>query len=288
MRSLQFGACREIAAPTPAAFPGPGRRPGPGDAEDSACDKERRSAAGSIAAIVGLLCLGLLSGCGALTKLSEIGRPPAMTPSSDPTKDPDWRPMSLPMPARQPPPNEPDALWRSGSRAFFKDQRAAQVGDVITIVVNMSDAATLNNVTTGTRTSSESAGAPNFFGMEALLPKNIVDPSKLMSISSGNSNVGTGQIQRNETVTLTLAGVVTQVLPNGNLVVAARQQFRVNDELRDLRVTGVIRTQDITSENTVQSSQIAEARIEYGGRGQLTDIQAPRWGQQVMDVLLPF
>ena len=238
---------------------------------------------------VGLLCLGLpLSGCGALTKLSEVGRPPAMTPSSDPTKDPNWRPMSLPMPAREPPPNQPDALWRSGSRAFFKDQRAAQVGDVITIVVNMSDTATLNNVTTATRTSSEAEGMPNFFGMQALLPKTIVDPSKLMSISSGNSNVGTGQIQRNEAVTLSLAGVVTQVLPNGNLVVAARQEFRVNEELRDLQVTGVIRTQDITSENTVQSNQIAEARIEYGGRGQLTDIQEPRWGQQMMDILLPF
>lgn len=239
--------------------------------------------------LLGPLCLGLLlSGCGALTRLSEVGRPPAMTPSADPTKDPEWRPMSLPMPARQPPPNEPAALWRSGSRAFFKDQRAAQVGDVITIVVNMNDAATLNNVTTATRTSAESAGMPNFFGLETLLPKTIVDPSKLMSISSGNNNVGTGQIQRNEAVTLSLAGVVTQVLPNGNLVVAARQEFRVNDELREVRVTGVIRTQDITSENTVQSNQIAEARIEYGGRGQLTDIQTSRWGQQVMDILLPF
>jgi len=238
---------------------------------------------------IGLLCLGLLlSGCGALTKLSEVGRPPAMTPSSDPTKDPNWRPMSLPMPARQPPPNEPDSLWRTGSRAFFKDQRAAQVGDVITIVVNMNDAATLNNVTSATRASGESAGMPQFFGMQALLPSNIVDPSKLMSLSSGNNNVGTGQIKRNEAVTLSVAGVVTQVLPNGNLVVAARQEFRVNDELRQIQVTGVIRTQDITSENTVQSNQIAEARIEYGGRGQLTDIQTPRWGQQMMDILLPF
>ncbi len=237
----------------------------------------------------GPLCLALLlSGCGALTKLSEVGRPPEMSASSDPTKDPKWRPMSLPMPAREPPPNEPDALWRSGSRAFFKDQRAAQVGDIITIVVNMTDSATLNNVTTATRASSESAGMPNMFGMESLLPKTIVDPSKLMSVSSGNSNVGTGQIQRNEAVTLSVAGVVTQVLPNGNLVVAARQEFRVNDELRHVQVTGVIRTQDITSENTVQSNQIAEARIEYGGRGQLTDIQAPRWGQQMMDILLPF
>jgi flagellar L-ring protein FlgH len=237
---------------------------------------------------VTFLCLALLlSGCGALSRLSEVGRPPAMTPSADPTKDPEWRPLTMPMPARQPAPTEPNALWRSGSRAFLKDQRAAQVGDVITITVNINDTATLNNVTSTTRASGESAGMPNFFGLETMLPK-AVTASSLLSLSSGNNNTGTGQIKRNEAVTLSIGGVVTQVLPNGNLVVAARQEMRINGELRELRVTGVVRPQDITSENTVQSNQIAEARIEYGGRGQLTDIQSPRWGQQVMDILLPF
>ena len=237
---------------------------------------------------VALLCLALLlSGCGALSRLSEVGRPPAMTPSADPTKDPEYRPLTMPMPARQPAPTEPNALWRAGSRAFLKDQRAAQVGDVITITVNINDTATLNNVTSTTRASGESAGMPNFFGLETMLPK-AVTASSLLSLSSGNNNTGTGQIKRNEAVTLSIGGVVTQVLPNGNLVVAARQEMRINGELRELRVTGVVRPQDITSENTVQSNQIAEARIEYGGRGQLTDIQSPRWGQQVMDILLPF
>jgi flagellar L-ring protein precursor FlgH len=192
------------------------------------------------------------------------------------------------MPAGQPPPNNANALWRSGSRAFFKDQRAAQVGDVVTIVVNMNDAANLKNVTSADRSSSESAGMPNLFGLESLLPKTIADPSKLVSLSSGNNNTGTGQIQRNENVTLRLAGVVTQVLPNGNLVVAARQEFLVNNELRSLQVTGVIRPQDIASDNTVQHDRMAEARIAYGGRGQLTSLQSPRWGQQMMDILLPF
>jgi flagellar L-ring protein precursor FlgH len=211
-----------------------------------------------------------------------------MTPTSDPTKDPAWRPVSMPMPARQPSPNEPNALWRNGSRAFFKDQRAAQVGDIVTVLVNMTDSANLKNVTNASRDSAESAGMPNFFGMEKLLPKTIVDPSKLLSISSGNNNNGTGQIQRNEAVTLRLAGVITQVLPNGNLVVAARQEVRVNSELRELQVSGVIRPQDIASDNTVQHDRMAEARISYGGRGQLMDVQRARWGQQVMDVLLPF
>ena len=210
-----------------------------------------------------------------------------MTPTSDPTKDPTYRPLTMPMPARQPSPSEPNALWRAGSRAFLKDQRASQVGDVITIVVDMNDAATLNNVTSTTRASGESAGMPNMFGLETLLPK-AVTASSLLSLSSGNNNAGTGQIKRNEAVTLSLGGVVTQVLPNGNLVVAARQEIRVNGELRELRVTGVVRPQDIASDNTVKHDRLAEARIEYGGRGQLTDIQSPRWGQQMMDILLPF
>jgi flagellar L-ring protein FlgH len=228
-----------------------------------------------------------LTGCGALDRMSEVGRDPAMTPTADPTKDPKWRPVSMPMPAGQPSPNQANALWRSGSRAFFKDQRAAQVGDIVTVLVNMNDAANLKNVTTATRTGSESAGVPNFFGLEAILPK-AVDPSKLLSASSTNSNVGTGQIQRNEAVTLRLAGIVTQVLPNGNLVVAASQEFMVNAELRELRVTGVIRPQDIASDNTVHHDRMAEARIAYGGKGQLTDLQRARWGQQMMDIIAPF
>ncbi|HET8997909.1 MAG TPA: flagellar basal body L-ring protein FlgH [Acetobacteraceae bacterium] len=234
-----------------------------------------------------LACL-LLAGCGSLTRLSEVGRPPAMTPTADPTKAPSWRPVSMPMPARQPTPNEPAALWRNGSRAFFKDQRAAQVGDIVTVLVNMTDSASLKNITSASHDGAESGGMPNFFGMETLLPKTIVDPSKLLSISSGTSSTGSGQIQRNEAVMLRLAGVITQVLPNGNLVVAARQEFRVNNELRELQVSGVIRPQDIASDNTVEHDRMAEARISYGGRGQLTDVQTPRWGQQVMDLLLPF
>jgi len=233
------------------------------------------------------LALFSMNGCGTLSKLSEVGRDPAMTPTQDPTKDPKWRPVSMPMPARQPSPNEPNSLWRSGSRAFFKDQRAAQVGDIITVLVNMNDAANLKNVTSATRASTETGGIPNLFGLQAMLPKSI-NPSTLISASSNNNNTGTGQIQRTEAVTLRLAGIVTQVLPNGNLVIAARQEFMVNSELRDLQVTGVIRPQDIASDNTVLHDRMAEARIAYGGKGQLTDLQRARWGQQMMDILLPF
>ena len=234
-----------------------------------------------------LSCVAL-AGCGNLQRLSEVGRPPELSETTDPTKDPNWRPVSMPMPARQQAPNEANALWRAGSRAFFKDQRAAQVGDIITVLVSMNDTAQLQNGTTATRTGSETAGIPDFIGMQTKLPKTIVDPSKLVSLSSENSAVGSGQIKRNEAVTLRLAGVVTQVLPNGNLVISCRQEFRVNSELRELKATGVIRPQDIASDNTVLHDRMAEARITYGGRGQLTEVQRARWGQQLLDILMPF
>jgi flagellar L-ring protein FlgH len=239
----------------------------------------------------GLLLILCVGGCGSLGRLSEIGRPPAMTPSSNPTEDPKWRPISMPMPHAQQAPTEPASLWRSGSRAFFKDQRAAQVGDIVTVLVNTTDTADVENASNETRTGTESMGMPNMLGLEAVLPKLLskaINPSSLVSTTSANSSVGSGIIKRNETVTLRLAGVITQVLPNGNLVVAARQEMRVNSELRVLMVSGVIRPQDIASDNTVAHDRMAEARISYGGRGQLTDIQTPRYGQQALDILLPF
>jgi flagellar L-ring protein FlgH len=234
-----------------------------------------------------LACL-MLGSCGSLSRLSEVGKAPAMTPTSDPTKDPAWRPVSMPMPVRQTTPNEANSLWRNGSRAFFADQRAAQVGDIITILVSMNDTANVQNATTTGRTSTENGGMTNFFGMESLLPKTIADPSKILGVNSGSTNAGTGKIQRSEAATVRVAGIVTQVLPNGNLVISARQEFRVNNELRELLVTGVIRPQDIASDNTVLHDRMAEARITYGGRGELTEVQHTRWGQQLMDILLPW
>ncbi len=229
-----------------------------------------------------------LSGCGTLSRLSEVGRPPALSPSSDPTRDPSWRPLSMPMPRPELAPTQVNSLWRSGSRAFFKDQRAAQVGDVLTVLVNIADTAALANATGATRAGSESAGIPNLVGLENKAAVAGINAKSLINTNSTNTNTGTGTIVRNETVTLRLAGVVTQVLPNGNLVVAARQEVRVNSELRELQVSGVVRPQDIASDNTVVHDRMAEARIAYGGRGTLTDLQQPRYGQQIMDILLPF
>lgn len=232
---------------------------------------------------------GGLGGCGSLDRLSNLGRPPPMSKMSDPTREADYRPLTMPMPARQPPPVDDASLWRAGSRAFFKDQRAANVGDIITVLVNITDAADVEDGTNATREGKENLGVPSLFGLGAKVKLlSQATGGSLVSTDSTNSNTSTGVIKRNETVTLRLAGIITQVLPNGNLVLAARQEVRVNSELRVLQVTGVVRPQDIASDNTVTHDRLAEARISYGGKGQLTELQTPRYGQQLMDVLLPF
>jgi flagellar L-ring protein precursor FlgH len=201
--------------------------------------------------------------------------------------------MSLPMPAPEAAPISTSSLWRAGSRAFFKDQRAAHVGDLVTVLVNVADAAILNDATTAQHNGTETMGVPNFFGLEGNLTK-IFSGSTASSLVSANSTTnanqqtGNGIINRNETITLRIAGEITQVLPKGNMVVSAKQEIEVNSELRTLSVTGVVRPQDIASDNTVQHDRLAEARITYGGRGQLTEIQTARWGQQLLDILLPF
>jgi flagellar L-ring protein precursor FlgH len=235
-----------------------------------------------------LLPLLLLGAC---ERLSEVGRPPAMAGLDSPTADPRWRPVTMPMPAPQEPMTNANSLWRSGSRTFLRDQRAAAVGDLVTVLVGIADNAELQNRTQRDRTGTDTMGIPRLLGLETsftrLLP-NTIDPSRLVQTSGEQTTNGTGSIRRTETVTLRVAATVAQVLPNGNLVVAGRQQVRVNNELRDMQVSGIIRPQDIASDNTVRHDRLAEARIAYGGRGTISDVQAPRIGQQVLDIILPF
>ncbi|MBP0492501.1 flagellar basal body L-ring protein FlgH [Roseomonas indoligenes] len=239
-----------------------------------------------------LLAVLLLAGCGTAERLARIGHAPEMAPIADPTRNPDYRPISMPMPAPQDSRNlVANSLWRPGSRTFLRDQRAAAVGDLITVLVSINDNAALSNSTGRSRDNSENMGIPRLLGLDAsyarFLP-NGIDPSKLLEASSANSSVGKGEIRRTEAVTMRVAATVTQVLPNGNLVVSGRQQVRVNQEMRDLSIAGIIRPQDIASDNTVQHDRLAEARIAYGGRGTVSDVQAPRYGQQVLDAILPF
>src|SRR3954468_1876895 len=236
------------------------------------------------------LIAGALGACNTADRLSQVGATPALSAIEDPTTQPGYKPVRMPMPDVQPVSYAPNSLWRTGSRAFFKDQRAARIGDLVTVKVNVTDKANLNNETKRSRLNTEGFGLPNAFGLEsnAGVKAAGIAADKLLNATSNTSSDGAGSVQRAEQVTTNVAAIVTQVLPNGNLVVEGKQEIRVNFEVRELIVAGVIRPEDIESDNTIDSTKIAEARIAYGGRGQITDVQQPRYGQQLMDVLLPF
>ncbi len=240
--------------------------------------------------LIGLLSLNL-SGCNALTRAHEIGKAPPMTAVQDPSMIPGATPVKMPMPNPDMGEKQANSLWRNGSRAFFRDQRASRVGDILTVLISIDEKAQISNETKRTRTNSEDAKVTNLFGIESQLTKVLpesVTGAKLVETGSNLSNAGKGSIDRSEKINLRVAATITQILPNGNLVMAGRQQVNVNFDMRELVVTGVIRPEDISSENTVKYDQIAEARISYGGRGQIQDVQQPRYGSQVMDILMPF
>jgi flagellar L-ring protein FlgH len=236
--------------------------------------------------------LGIV-GCSTVTRLNEIGEKPPMMQIQDPTRVPGYKPVSLPMPTPVQSKHRPNSLWEAGTRAFFKDQRAAQVGDILTVVVNIADQAKLDNSTTRSRNNAENAAMPNMLGLEKItnkwvLPSTSGTSGTLVNATSQGSSAGTGNITRDETVSVRVAALVTQVLPNGNLVIHGKQQMRVNYEVRDLEVAGVVRPLDISSTNDISLDKLAEARVDYGGHGQITDVQQPRLGQQLFDILFPF
>lgn len=235
--------------------------------------------------------LTALTGCNAFDRINEIGDEPHMASVQDPTKTPGYVQVSMPMPPPSLNERQSNSLWQTGARAFFRDQRASRVGDILTVVVSVNDQALMANETQRQRTSTDTANLTNLFGYEShlhnWLPK-AVDPASLVNAGSATDTDGKGQITRTDQVDTTLAATITQVLPNGNLVITGKQQMVVNFDMRELSISGVVRPQDISSENTVNWNQIAEARIEYSGKGQVMDIQQPRYGDQLFDILMPF
>ncbi len=232
-----------------------------------------------------------LAACGSLDRLSNIGKAPALSAIENPTAQPGYRPVQMPMPAPKPQSYPQNSLWRNGNRAFFKDQRAQQVGDILTVRVNITDKAAMDNTTERKRTNSENLNLNGLFGQEDRTSKLFAKGATgkgLLDLGSSNDSKGEGTIKRSESLTTNIAAVVTQVLPNGNLVIEGRQEVRVNFEKRELIVAGIVRPEDIEAGNAIESNKIAEARIAYGGTGQISDVQQPRYGRQVLDVLLPF
>jgi flagellar L-ring protein precursor FlgH len=237
------------------------------------------------------LLISALGGCAVGDRIKNIGQAPEMSPTENPAHLYGGRAVAMPMPAASTEVANANSLWKAGSRSFFKDQRARRLGDIVTVVIDINDRARLNNTTERTRDNGETAEIPAFGGFEQLLVDvlpNGANASQLVDLSSGSTVRGEGSVDRREDVELIVAAVVTDVLPNGNLVVAGKQEVRVNNEVRELTVTGVIRPEDISNANRINHTQIAEARISYGGRGQLTDVQQARYGQQLYDIIFPF
>ncbi len=227
-----------------------------------------------------------LSACGAASRIGDIGKAPDMNPiagnvMAPPASHNAFQSMPDASMETHAAAAQRNSLWRAGSRQFFKDARASKIGDILTVNIDINDRAKVDNTTTRSRTNNNSASIPSFpFGLDKA--------GDLVNAGSNTANKGSGSVNRSEAISLTIAAVVTQVLPNGNLVIQGRQQVRVNYEMRDLTIAGVVRPEDISGVNTVKHTQIAEARVSYGGKGQITDLQQPGYGQQLYEILMPF
>jgi flagellar L-ring protein precursor FlgH len=240
-------------------------------------------------AALALVALAPLAACSTVAEavkgpeLAPVGYPAALVPQD----------QTVLVSAREPAPQAASAnsLWRVGARAFFIDQRASRVGDIVTVQIDINDRAQTSNASNSSRAASVSAGVPNFFGLESSLGRILpggYDPANMITTNSDTSNQGSGSVTRSEKISLTIAAVVTAVLPNGNLVIQGTQEVRTNAELRQLTVAGIIRPEDITSANTIKHTQIAEARISYGGRGDISRVQKTPAGQSLVERFQPF
>ena len=234
------------------------------------------------------LALLALSAC---ARLDEVGRAPAFTPTTGGDQYFAMTAAGLPQSdlARRAP--DEASLWNAGRASLLGDRRAAARGDILTVVVEIDERAEISNQTDRARNGSERMGIPSLLGIpqrinEALPEGATMDPA--VAFSSTGSYSGQGAVRRREKLTLRVAATIIEVLPNGILRIEGSQEVRVNFELRELIVSGYVRPADISRQNEITYDKIAAARIAYGGRGQITDVQQPRYGQQVADIVLPF
>lgn len=243
-------------------------------------------------AVVTLL---FVSACG--DRLENIGQAPAISP---PQAGPEHAAMmtpngGLPVSATTRPGAPPHviqaSLWNGGRGSLLGDRRAVNRGDILTVVIEIDDSAEISNSSDRARSGSEDLSIPNLLGIpqriEGALPEGAT-LSPAVGVTSSSSSSGNGSVSRNERLELKIAATITEVLPNGVLSIQGVQEVRVNFELRELTVTGFVRPEDISRQNEITYDKIASARISYGGRGQITDVQQPRYGQQVADAVLPF
>ncbi|MBE2278028.1 MAG: flagellar basal body L-ring protein FlgH [Rhodobacteraceae bacterium] len=234
-----------------------------------------------------LFCL-LAAGC---SQLAAVGRAPGFTPVEGSNAQYALYSMPLPEVADPSGPTDASSLWTAGSESLLGDRRAARRGDILTVVIEIDDSAKMSNSSGRNRTGSQSMGIPQMFGIPQRIDESLPEGASMadaVETSSASSFAGNGDIARSEKLALRVAATVVEELPNGVLRVEGRQEVRVNYELRELIVTGFVRPADISRRNEITYDKIAQAQISYGGRGRISEVQQPRYGQQVADVLLPF
>ncbi len=242
--------------------------------------------------VLSFFVLFSLSGCYMANRTESLGDITPLTPIKDPRKNDSYHPVTMPMPEPQEHKTRVNSLWQGGATGFFKDQRAKNVGDILTVDVQITnDMLEFKSKTDRKRDNQQAANLQKFFGFEAtlgnILPQEV-DPSSLINYQNNPTYVGDGTTERKEKMSFKMAATIVQILPNGNYVITGRQEIRANFENRELMLTGIIRPADISSTNIITYDKIAEARISYGGRGQLTDLQQPPIGTQVLEKVMPF
>lgn len=232
--------------------------------------------------------LVLISACG---RLEEVGKAPAFSPLEGTFQHHAMYSNPLPVATEPDSPTDASSLWTSGRSSLFGERRAARRGDILTVVVEINDKAEISNSSDRSRSGSETLGIPSLLGIPQRLDRKLPAGASLadaVSTDSTSSYAGEGSVARNEKLTLRVAATVVEELPNGVLRIEGQQEVRVNFELRELIVSGYVRPTDISRQNEITYDKIAGARVAYGGRGQITDVQQPRYGQQIADILLPF
>lgn len=235
-----------------------------------------------------LLSSVLVSACG---RGDHIGKPPSFTPTQLGTEHAAMLSPGLPQRLETSMPSQEASLWSRSQSSLLGDRRAMSRGDIMTVVIEIDEKAEISNSTDRSRSGSESLQVPQLVGIPQRLDGDLPEgatSADLVDLNSSSSSSGDGSVKRNEKLTLRVAATVTDVLPNGVLSIAGSQEVRVNFELRELLVSGFVRPQDISRQNEITYDKIASARVSYGGRGQITDVQQPRIGQQILDAVLPF
>ncbi|MCX8510061.1 MAG: flagellar basal body L-ring protein FlgH [Rhodobacteraceae bacterium] len=234
--------------------------------------------------------LGLCIALAACGRLEQVGKAPSFTAPENGDEYFAMTSAGLPGQGRTGP-HGPASLWSGTRSSLLGDRRAAQRGDILTVVIEIDDKAEISNSTGRKRSSSDKMGVPSFFGapqaIDGMLPDGA-STADAVNAKSSSSYQGDGSVQRKEKLTLRVAVTITDILPNGVLRIEGSQEVRVNFEIRELLVSGFVRPEDITRQNEISYDKIAGARISYGGRGQITDVQQPRYGQQIADIILPY